>query len=67
MTFFLQKMIFVETQYEIQNKKLMTIITAFKTWRYYLEDYKYKLFILIDNNNFYQFIDIKSLSFCQMR
>lgn len=38
----------VEIYYKIHNQKLLAIIEAFKTWRYYIKDCKYKLFISID-------------------
>lgn len=60
---FFWKMIFAETRYKIYNPELFAIIEAFKTWRYYLENYKYKFIVLIDYNNFCWFIDIKNLRF----
>lgn len=44
-------MIFTETQYEIYDSDLLAIVRGFKTWKYYLEDYKYEVFMLVDNNN----------------
>ena len=35
----------------------------FKTKYYYLKIYKYMVFILIDYNNLFYFMDIKNLSF----
>ena len=35
--YFLKKMIFVECNYEIHDKKFLIIIFAFKQWRHYLE------------------------------
>lgn len=55
-------MIIVETWYKIYNGKFLAIVEAFKTWRYYLEDYKYEILVLIDYNNLFYFIDAKSLS-----
>ncbi len=46
--FISQKMILIETRYETHNQELLTIIEAFKTWRYYLEGCKYEVFILTD-------------------
>ena len=65
--FFSQKMILVETYYKIYDQELLAIVEAFKTWRHYLKGYKYEVFVLIDHNNLRQFMDIKSLSFCQVR
>ena len=55
-----------ETRYETHNGELPAIIEAFKTWRHYLEGYKYEILVLIDHNNLRQFTDTKSLSFRQV-
>ena len=55
-------MVLAKTQYKIHNDELWVIIEIFKTWCHYLESCKHKIFILIDLNNLYCFIDIKSLS-----
>ncbi len=60
-------MIPVKTQYKTYDQKLLVIVKAFKTWRYYLENYKYEVFVITNHNNLHQFIDTKSLSFCQVR
>ena len=60
-------MILAEIQYKTYNGKFLAIIKAFKTWRYYLKGCKYKLFILTNYNKVCQFIDIKNLSFKQVR
>ncbi len=65
--FFSQKIISVKTRYKTYDKELLTIIKTFKTWRYYLEGCKYNIFVFTNHNNFYQFMDIKSLSFYQVR
>ena len=67
MAYYLQKMISVKTQYKIHNNELLAIVKAFKTWRHYLEDCKHKVLVFTDHNNLWQFMDIKSLSFCQVR
>lgn len=59
-------MIFTKTRYKTDNQKLLVIIEAFKIWRYYFEGYKYKGFIFTNYNNLHQFMDRKSLSFCQL-
>lgn len=63
---FSQKMLFVETRYKTHDDELLAIISAFKTWRYYLKRYKYKILIYIDHNNLYRFINRKSQSFKQV-
>lgn len=51
MAFFFQKRISAEIKNETYNKEFLTIIKAFKTWKYYLEDCKHKVFVLTDYNN----------------
>lgn len=53
-----------KTYYITYNKKLFVIIKVFKTCYHYLENCKYKVFLLNNYNNYYQIINIKSLSFC---
>ncbi len=60
--FYSRKMIPAETRYKIHDQELLTIVKAIKTWCQYLEDCKYKFFVLIDYNNLYRFMDMKSLS-----
>ena len=60
-------MISIETRYKTHDAKLLAIVEAFKTWRYYLKGCKYKVFVLINYNNLRRFIDIKSLSFRQVK
>lgn len=59
--FFSRKMIFIKSQYKTHNGKQLAIISVLKTWQYNLEGYNYKIFVLIDYNNFYQFLDTKNL------
>ena len=63
MIFFFQKIIVIGTQYKTHNNKLLAIIKVFKTWNYYLEGYKYGIFIFINYKNLEHFIDTKNLSF----
>lgn len=60
-------MIPTETQYKTYNQELLAIIEAFKTWRHYLQDCKYKVLVFTNYNNLYRFMDTKNLSFCQVR
>ena len=64
--FFSRKIIFVKTWYKTYNNEFLAIVKAFKTWQHYLKDCKYEILILTDHNNFYRFINIKSLSFRQV-
>ena len=67
MAFFFQKMIPAETRYKIYNGKLLAIIEAFKTWKYYLEGSQHEVFMLTNHNNLRWFMDTKSLSSRQVR
>ena len=60
--YFLRKMIPAKTKYKTYDIELLAIVKAFKTWRHYLKDCKYKVLVLTDHNNLCQFIDAKSLS-----
>ena len=66
LAYFLHKMISAKTQYKTYNGKLLAIDEVFKIWRHYLEGYKHKVFVFIDYNNFYRFMNTKSLSSCQV-
>ena len=59
------KIILAKTQYKIHNRKFFAIVEAFKIWRHNLKDYKYKVLVFTNHNNFCRFIDIKNLSSCQ--
>ena len=65
--YFSRKMILAKTWYKTHNAELLAIIEAFKTWRHYLEGRKYKVLILNNHNNLRRFMDMKSLSFKQVR
>ena len=65
--FFSRKMIPTKTRYETHNGKCLAIVKAFKIWHHYFEGCKHEVLILTDYNNFCRFMDIKSLSFRQVR
>ena len=65
--FYSQKMILAKTWYKTDDGKLLAIVEAFKTWRYYLEGCKHKVFVLTNNNNLRRFMDTKSSSSKQVR
>ena len=50
----------------MHNHELLAIVEAFKTWRHYLESYKYGVLVLTDHNDLCQFMNTKSLSFFQV-
>ena len=60
--FFFRKMIFVATWFKTHNGKLLVIVETFKTWWYYLESCKYKVFIFTNYNNLNRFMNTKSLT-----
>ena len=45
-------MILTETQYKTHEGKFLAIVKTFKTWRYYLEGCKHKIFVFTKHNNF---------------
>ena len=49
------------------NVELLAIVEAFKSWRQYLEGCQYEVLLRTDYNNLHQFMNIKSLSFFQVR
>lgn len=59
-------MVSAKIKYKTYKQKLLAIIETFKTRCHYVESYKYMVFILINYNNLYQSIDIKSLNFDQV-
>ena len=63
--YFSKKIISAEIQYKTHNAKLQAIIKTFKTYCYYPEGCKYKMFVLTNHKNLRLFMDIKNLSFCQ--
>ena len=62
LAFFSQKMIPVETEYEIHDNEHLAIVEAFKTWRQYLEKSRYKVLVLTKHENLRRFMNMKSLS-----
>ena len=60
--YFWRKMIPAEMRYETHDSKLLAIIEAFKTWRHYLKVCKYEVLVLINYNNLWRFMGMKSLS-----
>lgn len=64
---FLNKYDSRKTWYKTHNQELLPIIEAFKTWHYYLNGCKFEVLVLTDHNNLDQFMDIKKVSFRQVR
>jgi hypothetical protein len=62
--FHLRKMDKAETNYEIHDKEMLGIISAFKEWRRYLEDDSLKNTVYSDYKNLESFAPIKILNRC---
>ena len=60
-------MILAKTGYKTYDKELLAIVEAFKTWKHYLERYKYEVLVFTNYYNLCQFINTKSLSSRQVR
>ena len=67
MTFFNKKMIFVECNYEIYDKKLLIIIRCLKHWRFELKDIDEFVEIYIDHKSLKIFMTNKKLTSRQVR
>ena len=59
-------MILAKIRYETHDNELLAIVEAFKTWKHYLEGSQHDVLILTDHNNFWQFMNTKSLSLRQV-
>ena len=59
-------MIPAETWYKTHNGELLVFVEMINIHQHYLEGCKYEIFVLIDYDNFSQFMDMKNLSFCQV-
>ena len=65
--YYFQKMIPAKTRYKTHNGEFLAIVEAFKTWQHYLKSCKHKVLMLTNHNNLCRFMEIKSLSSCQVR
>jgi len=64
--YLLRKLLLIEQNYDIYDKKLFAIVVSLKLWRVYIEELS-KLTILIDHKNLLHFTTIKQLNKRQMR
>ena len=48
--------------YEIHNKKMLTVIRGLEKWRYLLKDAKYKFEVWIDHKNLEYFMKVQKLN-----
>jgi RNase H-like domain found in reverse transcriptase/Reverse transcriptase (RNA-dependent DNA polymerase)/Integrase zinc binding domain/Chromo (CHRromatin Organisation MOdifier) domain/Aspartyl protease len=65
--FYSRKMIPAELNYEIHDKELLAIVTAFNEWRAYLEGPKYPVKVYTDHKNLLYFTTTKALTRRQVR
>ena len=65
--FVFKKFILAKMNYEIHDKKFLTIVHVFKIWRYYFFEFQHDVLILIDHQNLNRFIITISLSQRQVR
>jgi len=65
--YFSRKLTNAELNYEIYNKDMLAIITAFKEWRAYLEGAQYQITVLTDHKNLEYFLTTKALNRRQAR
>ena len=59
-------MILAKTWYKTHNGKLLVIVKVSKICKHYLGGYEYKIFVFTKYNSLQQYMDTKSLSFCQV-
>jgi hypothetical protein len=66
MTYLSRKLLLIEQNYDVYNKKLLAIVVFLKSWRVYIEKLS-KLTILTNHKNLVHFIIIKQLNRRQVR
>ncbi len=66
MTYLLKKLLLIEQNYNVHNKKLLAIVVFLESWKIYIKKLL-KLIILTNYKNFIHFIIIKQLNKKQMR
>jgi hypothetical protein len=66
-TYFFKTLFFAECNYEIYDKKLLTIIRCFKQWRAELQSVEKSINVLTDHKNLKYFMTIKKLNKRQAR
>jgi hypothetical protein len=65
--FYSKKMSSAEINYDIHDKELLAVITAFQEWRVYLEKTKYQIKVFTDYQNLTYFFITKELNRRQVR
>ncbi len=65
--FYSRKMLPAECNYEIYDKEMLAIVSAFKEWRSYLEGSPHQVKVLCDHKNLQYFMTTKALNRRQAR
>jgi hypothetical protein len=60
-------MIATELNYDIHDKEILAIVSAFKEWRRYLEGAEHYILVFSDHKNLEYFTITKVLNYCQAR
>jgi hypothetical protein len=60
-------MLLAKLNYDIHDKKLLAIVTAFQKWRVYLKKSKYQIKVLTNYKNLTYFTTTKALNRKQVR
>ncbi len=65
--YYSRKLTSVEINYQVCDKELMAIITAFEQWRPYLAGAQHRIQVLTDHKNLLYFTTTRTLNRCQAR
>ncbi len=65
--FYNRKLTDVKLNYEIHDKKLLTIINSFKQWRVYLKESRHQIQVYTDHKNLLYFMITKVLNWKQIK
>ena len=65
--YFFNKMILAKCNYEIYDKKLLTIVRIFEKWRLELKDFKFSIEVILDHKNLKYFMFVKLFNRRQAR
>ena len=60
--YFFNKMILAKCNYEIYDKKLLTIVRVFEEWRLELKDFKFSIEVISNHKNLKYFMFFKSFN-----
>ncbi len=65
--YYSHKLTVAELNYEIHDKKLLTIVDSFKQWRVYLKKSRHQIQVYTNHKNLLYFMIIKVLNWRQIR